>query len=68
MSEPEDLWKCICSDCPTYPGGEKIGYCYRGKSEQTISKQVCICDSCAVYQTKEMSGSFFCEQGNSDKF
>ncbi|MFX0095340.1 MAG: DUF2769 domain-containing protein [Candidatus Hodarchaeota archaeon] len=68
MSEPEDLWKCICSDCPTYPGGEKIAYCYHGKSSQTLSKQVCICDSCDIFHSKGLNGSFFCEQGKSDKF
>ena len=55
---------CHCLKCPTYPRGEAVVYCLRGKSDHGLVTINCKCPSCEVYQVGGMHGAdYFCLTG-----
>lgn len=59
--------KCICGQCPTYPGKDPWTYCGRGKSGKKINKVTCICPGCPVWAEHKLSMQFFCSDGTEDE-
>ncbi len=49
---PENLKKCICTDCPTFQknlkGIEEGLFCARAKSESNVEEDECLCDQCQI--------------------
>ncbi|MFC2144879.1 DUF2769 domain-containing protein [Actinomycetota bacterium] len=83
MSVPEtkeNMEKCICMNCPTYSScmsDKKEGlFCATGKSNCTIEKKECICESCPIDKEYNLTANldlmekmilkmhlFYCENG-----
>ncbi len=59
----ENSAKCVCGDCPSYPGNEPWLYCARGKSPQEIDKTSCVCPGCQVWSENNLSSTFYCISG-----
>lgn len=59
--------KCICGQCPTYPGKDQWTYCARGKSDKTIKKVSCLCPDCPVWSEYKLSMQFYCSEGTEDE-
>ena len=49
---PENLKKCICTDCPTFEKnlkGIKEGFfCARGKTDSSVEEDECLCAQCQI--------------------
>jgi len=61
---PENLRKCICRSCASYPrGGDPILYCARGKSQREVTKVTCTCPGCPVWHENDLVGLYFCVDG-----
>jgi glutamate synthase domain-containing protein 2/predicted heme/steroid binding protein len=63
---PENLEKCICKDCPSYPTlcrGELL-YCSPkvGGSKCDIKANWCTCNVCPVYSEYHLKGLYFCDK------
>ncbi|GAB4256305.1 MAG: hypothetical protein Kow00129_16900 [Thermoleophilia bacterium] len=58
----ENEAKCICADCPTYPGEGGL-FCAKGASLAEINRRGCICGDCAVYQQNGLTGGYYCAEG-----
>jgi methylamine---glutamate N-methyltransferase subunit C len=59
---PENESRCICGDCPSFPG-EGMFYCARGKSEKPVRKRGCICPDCAIFKDHGLQDGYYCADG-----
>lgn len=63
---------CICKGCPSYAGceksGEKIAYCFTGKSRCIKERKGCICGGCLVHQKFNLKGRYYCIKGKENLF
>ncbi|MGA2572774.1 MAG: glutamate synthase-related protein [Candidatus Methanomethylicaceae archaeon] len=61
---PDNVKKCICQKCPSYPEGctSEILYCARSASQCEIPVAGCICGACAVYIENMLAGLYFCDK------
>ena len=55
--------RCICADCPSYPGNEPRLYCGRGRSPKQIDQVSCLCPGCPVWDEFKLSMTFYCVNG-----
>lgn len=55
--------KCICGDCPSYPGNEPWLYCARGMSPLKIDKSDCLCPGCPIWTENGLGMTFYCVIG-----
>ncbi|HEY5494080.1 MAG TPA: DUF2769 domain-containing protein [Candidatus Anoxymicrobiaceae bacterium] len=58
--------RCICPQCPSYPGNEPWLYCARGKSPQEVKQVSCICPGCPVWEEYGLSMTFYCVEGTEE--
>lgn len=61
----ENLSRCICGSCPSYPG-EGGFFCAKGKSEQEIRQRGCICGDCENFREFGLSDGYFCVNGEAE--
>lgn len=59
---PENMARCICGGCPSYPGQGGF-FCAKGKSGKEVAKKGCLCSGCAVFEEHELAGGYFCVAG-----
>jgi glutamate synthase domain-containing protein 2 len=61
---PDNVKRCICQKCPSYPEGciGEILYCARSASQCEIPAAGCICGACAVYIESMLTGLYFCDK------
>jgi len=59
---PENEGRCICGDCPSFPG-EGILYCARGKSQNPVRERGCICPDCRNFKDYALQGDYYCADG-----
>ena len=62
LDTPENMARCICGGCPSYPG-EGGFFCAKGKSAKEIVKQGCLCAGCPVYKEYELDAGYYCVAG-----
>lgn len=56
--------KCICESCPSYINcGEKIAFCFNGKSKCIKVQKGCICGSCPVKKKFGLKYGYYCMKG-----
>jgi hypothetical protein len=69
MTEVEDnrenMETCrdFCGSCPSNPGTDEWLFCAKGKSEEKIERNGCLCPACQVYMEYELEGDYFCDEG-----
>ncbi len=63
---PENMARCICGGCPSYPG---VGgfYCAQGESEQEIDRRGCVCGACPVFKDYGLAGGYYCVAGKAQE-
>ncbi|NLE73561.1 MAG: DUF2769 domain-containing protein [Actinobacteria bacterium] len=59
---PENMQRCICADCPSYPG-EGGFYCAKGKSALPVTEVGCTCGDCAVFKDYGLQDGYYCVAG-----
>ena len=59
---PENMARCICPDCPSFPG-EGIFYCAKDKSAKEIKRRGCICDGCQNFKDFDLVDGYYCADG-----
>ena len=59
---PENMARCICTDCPSFPS-EGGFFCAKGKSAKDIRRRGCTCGDCQNYQEFDLTGSYYCAEG-----
>ena len=59
---PENMARCICGGCPSYPA-EGGFFCAKGKSDKEISKRGCVCGSCTLFTTYGLADGYYCVAG-----
>lgn len=59
----ENSSKCICGQCPSYPGDEPWLYCGRGGSPQSIDRKGCLCPGCPVQVEYGNERLYYCAEG-----
>ena len=59
---PENMARCMCGGCPSYPG-EGGFFCAKGKSSKEMTKRGCLCTGCPIFKDYELTGGYFCVAG-----
>ena len=59
---PENLERCICAGCPSFPG-EGVFYCARGQSQQAVKRRGCTCGDCKNFQEYGLKDGYYCAAG-----
>jgi hypothetical protein len=59
---PENMARCICGTCPTYPG-EGGFFCAKGKSELPITRRGCVCGDCEIFREYGLKDGYYCDSG-----
>ncbi len=59
---PENMARCICGGCPSYPGDGGF-FCAKGKSAQPVVKRGCICGDCANFKEYKLVDGYYCVTG-----
>lgn len=54
--------KCLCGDCPTYPGQGGF-FCAKGKSEAKVRRRGCTCGDCQVFKQFSLVDGYYCDAG-----
>lgn len=60
--EPQYMQRCICGDCPSYPG-EGGFFCAKGKSPLPIERRGCICSGCPNFLEFDLKDGYYCADG-----
>ncbi|VVB75050.1 Uncharacterised protein [Candidatus Tiddalikarchaeum anstoanum] len=56
---------CICKNCPSYfECGEKLAYCFLGKSKCIKQEVGCICPGCPVEKEINSTKEYYCTRGS----
>jgi hypothetical protein len=59
---PENMTRCVCGDCPSYPGDGGF-FCAKGKSEHEIRRRGCICADCMNFKEYGLADGYYCAAG-----
>lgn len=59
---PENMSRCICGDCPSYPGDGGF-FCAKGKSEHEIRRRGCMCADCMNFKEYGLADGYYCADG-----
>jgi hypothetical protein len=59
---PENMARCICGGCPSYPG-EGALFCAKGKSAKETFRRGCVCADCAVFKHYDLLSGYYCADG-----
>jgi hypothetical protein len=59
---PENMARCICGTCPSYPG-EGGFFCAKGKSAKPIEKRGCVCADCENFKLYDLEDGYYCNAG-----
>ncbi len=59
---PENLARCICGDCPSFPG-EGGFFCAKGKSSKEIRRRGCVCPDCPNFKEFALADGYYCADG-----
>jgi hypothetical protein len=59
---PENAGRCMCGDCPSFPGDEGF-YCARGKSQNPVRRRGCICPDCGNFKDYALEDGYYCADG-----
>lgn len=59
---PENMARCICGGCPSYPG-EAGFFCAKGKSAKEIARRSCVCGDCAIFKEYDLVSGYYCADG-----
>jgi len=59
---PENMARCICSGCPTFPGDGGF-FCAKGKSPHEIVRRGCICGDCQNFRLFSLADGYYCADG-----
>jgi hypothetical protein len=59
---PENMARCLCGDCPSYPK-EGGFFCAKGKSAKEISQRGCLCGDCPNFRDYDLAEGYFCAAG-----
>jgi len=62
---PENGSRCICGECPSYPGADGF-YCARGASEKPVNKRGCVCGACPVFKEYDLQDGYYCVSGKAE--
>ncbi|MFA5141687.1 MAG: DUF2769 domain-containing protein [Candidatus Woesearchaeota archaeon] len=59
--------ECVCEGCPSWKKcGEKIAYCFTGKSKCITEENGCICGGCPVHKREGFKHGYFCTRGSEE--
>lgn len=59
---PENLARCICGGCPSYPG-EGALFCATGSRAKEAARLDCVCADCAVFKQYDLLSASYCADG-----
>jgi hypothetical protein len=59
---PENMSRCICGGCPSYPG-EGGFFCAKGKSGPSVRQRGCLCGDCANFKEYKLQDGYYCVGG-----
>jgi hypothetical protein len=59
---PENMARCMCGGCPSYPG-EGGFFCAKGKSSHDIRRRGCVCDGCPNFKEFGLADGYYCADG-----
>lgn len=58
--------RCICGDCPSYPGNEPWLYCGRGRSPRQVNQVTCTCPGCPNFDEYGLTDTYYCVIGKAE--
>ena len=58
---PENMSRCLCGGCPTFPGGGF--FCAKGKSDLPVRQRGCLCGDCANFKELGLKDGYYCVSG-----
>jgi len=65
MKKEEAIKMCICKNCPIYKEcGEKMAFCFLGKSKCIKEDKGCICGGCPVHRQEKFERYDYCLKGS----
>jgi hypothetical protein len=59
---PENMSRCLCGSCPSFPG-EGGFFCAKGKSDKEIRKRGCQCADCENFREFSLQDGYYCDAG-----
>lgn len=59
---PENMSRCICGDCPSYPGDGGF-FCATGKSATEVRRRGCMCADCMNFKDYGLADGYYCADG-----
>jgi hypothetical protein len=57
---PQNAERCNCSGCPSNPEQSLELHCGRMIYRKHIERKGCLCSTCPILRTYELSGEYYC--------
>ncbi len=62
----ENMSRCVCGSCPSYLEGDSGFFCSLGKSQKSLEKKGCICNTCGNWEEVGLSAGYYCAEGRAE--
>jgi len=60
--EQQYMDRCICGNCPSYPG-EGGFFCAKGKGSEPVTRRGCVCGDCENFKEFDLKDGYYCADG-----